>query len=190
MKRFSLLGMAALACLGFGVADRAQAQFGPYNPPISPYINIIRGGSSPAVNYFNIVQPQMEFNNAIGSLAGQQNAGTQGGGTGTAVPTGHPIAFGNFSPYYNPRGALAYYGGGFGGGGMGGGMGGMGGGMGGMGGGMGGMGGGMGGMGGGMGGMGGGMGGMGGGMGGMGGGMGGMGGGMGGMGGGMGGMGR
>jgi hypothetical protein len=170
--------VAILGLLVVGAGSGAYAQMpGPYQPPINPYINILRGGAPPAINYFNIVQPQLEFNAAISQLQMQQNIQGQAIAAGNTLgtTTGHPVMFGNYSHYYTRQGMGAGL---MGGSGMGygstGGMGGMGtGGMGSMG--MGGMG--MGGMG--MGGMG--MGGMG--MGGMG--MGGMG--MGGM--GMGGMG-
>ncbi len=194
--------LASLGLLLAGIGSQAHAQLSPFGPlqsPVSPYQNINRLGASPAVNWFTIVQPEIQFNNALGALAvGQGNLAGAITGSLYGETTGHPSMFGNYSHYYPGfymvmtrgrmgggmgmgGGGFSMMGGGYGGMGMGGmgmggmGMGGMG--MGGMG--MGGMG--MGGMG--MGGMGmGGMGGMG--MGGMG--MGGMG--MGGM--GMGGMGR
>jgi hypothetical protein len=140
MKSLKLFLTAAMALAVFGPTGRVHAQWGPYNPPISPYINIIRGGSSPAVNWFNIVQPQLEFNSAIGQLQSQQNAlGQAITSATTATTTGHPVSFGNYSHYYS-RGIGTSSsgiggGGGMGTGGMGmGGMGGMGmGGMGGMG---------------------------------------------------------
>ncbi|HEY7426751.1 MAG TPA: hypothetical protein VH682_21120 [Gemmataceae bacterium] len=137
--------VAILGLLGASLGSQAQAQFaGPSQPPISPYINILRGGAPAAVNYFNIVQPQLQFNEAIGQLQGQQaNLGqaiTAGSTLGTT--TGHPVLFGNYSHYYSRAGI----GGGTSGGGYGGmgtsgigmgmgsmGMGGMGMGMGGMG---------------------------------------------------------
>jgi hypothetical protein len=173
-----LAAVVLLVVVGLGFQAHAQmgTPYGPLNGPISPYININRFGASPAVNYFNIVQPQLQFNAAIDQLGVQQGALGQSMNSMANNPggmtTGHPVMYGNYLWFYNSRGVGGMGMGGMGGMGMGGmGMGGMG--MGGMG--MGGMG--MGGMG--MGGMG--MGGMG--MGGMG--MGGMG--MGGM--GMGGMG-
>ncbi len=166
-------GLAAVVLLvAAGLSFQVHAQFGPMQGPVSPYININRFGASPAVNYFNIVQPQLQFNAAIDQLSMQQGSlgSAMNAVTNTnMMTTGHPAMFGNYLWFYSSRGIGGM--GGMGGMGMGGmGMGGMG--MGGMG--MGGMG--MGGMG--MGGMG--MGGMG--MGGMGMGMGGMGMGMGGMG--------
>ncbi len=126
MKKIGLSATVALTLAVFGTAETAHAQMGPYNPPIDPSINIIRGGSMPAVNYFNLVQPLQQFNSAIGSLESQQNAMGQGMGQNTlGSTTGHPVMFGSYLQYYNPRGALALYGGG--GMGMGGmGMGGMG----------------------------------------------------------------
>jgi hypothetical protein len=142
-----------------GSQAHAQPMGGPSQPPVSPYINILRGGAPAGVNYFNIVQPQLDFNNAIGQLQTQQNGMGQAMAMGNTLgtTTGHPVMFGNLSHYYSVQRMGAGMGGmGMGGGGMGGmgagGMGGVGGMSGGMGG-MGGMGGGMGGMGGGMGGM-------------------------------------
>ncbi len=182
MKRVGVAVTAAMVLVICGTTGQVLAQVGMYNPPISPYIGLLRTGASPGVNWMNLVQPQMELYNAANQLQTQQyGLGQTVSGLGNAmVTTGHPVLFGSYLQYYG-RGIGAGMGmGGVGtggavgtGGGIGMGMGGMG--MGGMGMGMGGMG--MGGMG--MGGMG--MGGMG--MGGMG--MGGMG--MGGM--GMGGMG-
>jgi hypothetical protein len=79
---------------------------GPYQPPVSPYINILRGGAPPAINYFNIVQPQLEFNAAIGQLQTQQNIQGQAIATGNlfGTTTGHPVMFGNYSHYYTRQG--------------------------------------------------------------------------------------
>jgi len=170
MKQTWRGSVAILGLLVTGMGSQAPAQMpGPYQPPISPYINILRGGASPAINYFNIVQPQLQFNDAIGQLQTQQTSMGQAIATGSTLgtTTGHPVMFGNLSHYYSVQrmgAGMSMGGSGMGMGGMGSsGMGGMGmGGYGGMG--MGGMGSsGMGGMGmGGMGGMGmGGMGGMG-----------------------------
>jgi len=38
-------------------------------PAVSPYLNLLRGGSSPTQNYFNLVKPEVEFRSGI-----QQNS--------------------------------------------------------------------------------------------------------------------
>jgi hypothetical protein len=102
------------------------------------------------VNYFNLVQPQLQFNSAIGQLGVQQTALGQAISNPaiSGLTTGHPVMFGNYGHYYSSSFTPSSGGGmgissGFGVGGMragGMGMGGMGMGMGGMGMGMGGMG--------------------------------------------------
>ena len=135
MKRTGRNAVVFLAVLTIGMTSRADAQIvGPYQPPISPYINIRRAGAPAAVNWFNIVQPQLAFNEAIGQLQMQQTSLGQAMASSSALgmTTGHPVSFGNYSHYYR-MGGIGTGGGGMGGMGMGG-MGGMGmGGMGGMG---------------------------------------------------------
>jgi hypothetical protein len=145
-----------MAMVAFGTTGKALAQIGQYNPPITPYIGLLRTGASPGVNWMNLVQPQMELYNAANQLQSQQyGLGQAIAGAGNAlVTTGHPVMFGSYMQWYG-RGIGAGMGmgsvgtggavgtgggigmgmGGFGMGGMGmGGMGGMGmGGMGGMG---------------------------------------------------------
>jgi hypothetical protein len=74
---------------------------------------IMAPGGNPAINYFGIVQPQMETSRNLQQLQQQfQQLGTgdltQGGyGTTTAGPagtsmltTGHPVAFMNYAAYF------------------------------------------------------------------------------------------
>ncbi|HTU19292.1 MAG TPA: hypothetical protein VMG10_14625 [Gemmataceae bacterium] len=136
MKSLRLSLTAAMGLMTFGMAGHVHAQMGMglYNPPVSPYLNILRGGASPAINWFNIVQPQMQFGNAIGALEAQQGVLGQAVASQNALgtATGHPVMFGNYSHYYGMSSRLGMGGSRMGGMGMGGmGMGGMG--MGGMG---------------------------------------------------------
>ena len=102
MKRTGRNAVVVLAVLTLGLTSRANAQMGAYQGPVSPYINILRGGASPAINWFNIVQPQIAFDNAITQLQVQQSALGQALTTPTALgmTTGHPVMFGNYSHYY------------------------------------------------------------------------------------------
>lgn len=75
-----------IACFGLGFAlwltwtdGSAHAQFPGYQmdrsqtPGYSPYLNILRGGSSPAINYYGIVRPDITFGNSLYQLGVQQN---------------------------------------------------------------------------------------------------------------------
>ena len=105
-------GLIAMLFLGTGV--NAQPPIGSYTPPqvnpnpaFSPYLNLNRG-NNPAINYFGVVRPQFENQQAIQQLQ-QQFQGTQGmmPGQGGPVatedigPTGHRMGgFFNYSHYY------------------------------------------------------------------------------------------
>src|SRR4051794_3299640 len=60
----------------------------PLPPPVSPYLNLLRGGSSAANNYFNLVLPQIEYGNSINSLQQQVNTVATQVTTGTQGTTG------------------------------------------------------------------------------------------------------
>ena len=129
------LGFATLAVLSLGglQASQAQAQpypqqqrlgapqvggytgLGGYRPayqpavqPVSPFLNLANGGN-PAVNYYTIVQPQIDFRNQLQQLQGQvaitQDAMVGGPGL-PPVTTGHAVQFLNSSPYFM-RSAIA-----------------------------------------------------------------------------------
>ncbi len=57
---------------------RAQGLGGGYllpnrRPAVSPYINLLRTGSDPAINYYGIVRPEVAFRSSINSLDQQQS---------------------------------------------------------------------------------------------------------------------
>jgi len=113
-----LLGL--FATLIFGSTVSAQPQIGSYNPPVynpqplvSPYLNLNnnRGGVNPAINYFGIVRPQIENQQAVQQLQLQVQANhglIQGIGQGLGQvgneeigPTGHAMGgFFNYGHYY------------------------------------------------------------------------------------------
>lgn len=80
MKNFIAWSGFAVAIVS-AVTQSSPAQ-GPPAPPvfpmnrpvISPYLNLLRQGSSPANNYFNLVRPQIDFNNSINQLQRQTAA--------------------------------------------------------------------------------------------------------------------
>src|SRR5207249_2351287 len=81
----------------------------PPRPGVSPYLGLLAGGN-PAVNYYSIVRPQMEFRSAIAGLQMQQGLDTPANvdptdplGPGVS---GHPAYFDNLSHYYPVAGPL------------------------------------------------------------------------------------
>ena len=81
---------------------------GPYGPGLSPYLNLLRGGS-PAVNYYNGVLTERDrrfFQQQAGqSILGlEQEVNTLQPGTEDLLPTlsgtGHPTAFGYSGAYF------------------------------------------------------------------------------------------
>ncbi len=76
MKRFTWV-CCGLVVLGFGWgAGKARAQVPdftvPSPPPLSPYLNLFRPGASPALNYLNLVTPQLQNQANIQGLQQQQ----------------------------------------------------------------------------------------------------------------------
>jgi hypothetical protein len=75
MRVFSsgLLASLLFVCLS-PVEVRAQGR----KPPVSPYLNLARRDVNPAINYYGLVRPQLEFRNAIQRLDNQLTADQQG----------------------------------------------------------------------------------------------------------------
>jgi len=76
----------------------------PGRPTVSPYLNLLRRGTDPALNYYNLVRPQNEFINSIQQLQGQVSTNRQGisdlqKSTGLP-PTGHTTRFLSHSSYF------------------------------------------------------------------------------------------
>lgn len=88
----------------------------PYSPPVvSPYLNLLHRGN-PAVNYYGIVQPQIQdarqlqmlqfgLNRTAAEATAAEAAATTPGGLAT---TGHTVGFMTYTRYFNtissPRG--------------------------------------------------------------------------------------
>jgi hypothetical protein len=124
----------------FGTAGPGFAQvptpggFRPtYNlqPAFSPYLNLLRSGTNPAINYYGLVRPQNAFYSSIRQLQTETGTNAQGianlqQGQGLVnpflAPTGHVGQFMNYSRYFmTPTGVIpsggGYYAGGGGAGG-------------------------------------------------------------------------
>ena len=74
-------------------------------PAFSPYLNLARPGTAPALNYYGLVRPELQFRQSIqnlqGAVAANQQAigGVQAEATGVS-PTGHPTQFLNYGGYF------------------------------------------------------------------------------------------
>jgi len=87
----------------------------PLRPAFSPYLNLLNGGSSPALNYFGLVLPQQQFQQQAGQLQQQlntansdfqslqtQNQQLAGGLINLFLPaTGNVATFNNTGNYFN-----------------------------------------------------------------------------------------
>jgi hypothetical protein len=114
LVRRSLSGLLAVGLLAWVAPGRAGAQapfnqpgyVQPYRPVVSPYLNLLRGGQGAALNYYNLVRPQVQFGNSIQQLQQQTTlnqqsiTGLQQQQLGGIAPTGHPIQFLNHRQYF------------------------------------------------------------------------------------------
>jgi hypothetical protein len=114
------LGMSlfAVGALALCLAQEASAQYPQYyqrpglntysSPALSPYLNLLRGGS-PSANYYLGTLPELDrrakdiqFRAAILDLDRRVMAGPEEGEMGPLLAeTGHPTYFGNYGSYYN-----------------------------------------------------------------------------------------
>jgi hypothetical protein len=77
-------------------------------PAVSPYINLVRPGAAPAINYYGIVRPEIAFRNSIGQLQSDVDANRQlittgrdaGGAVAGGLATGHSAVFLNTGGYF------------------------------------------------------------------------------------------
>jgi hypothetical protein len=139
MNRWWNLALTGILAVGglAAIVVSAQAQIGSYTPPItqrpplSPYLNMNRPGTNPAINYFSLVQPQMQTQQQLQNLQYGQNLlnngtlGPQVAPLNQPVPittTGHPVYYFDYARYFPLSGLPSSIGGGggIGGGGAGG----------------------------------------------------------------------
>ena len=77
-------------------------------PAVSPYINLLRSGNNPAINYYGIVRPEIALRNNLLQLQGQQAATTTQqqdlAAALTLPPTGHVSGFQTQSRYFMTKG--------------------------------------------------------------------------------------
>lgn len=120
--------VVALAAVAAPAAAQPQVPGGGAQRPVfSPYLNLLNGGSSPALNYFGLVLPQQQFQQQAAQLQQQlsgansdflalqnQNRMLAGGLIDLFLPsTGHVGTFNNTGGYFNRvGGGSASFGGG------------------------------------------------------------------------------
>lgn len=101
-----LLGITAVLAM-LSLSDAVQAQPRPgistYSPPaVSPYLNLLRPGTLPAVNYFALVQPQIQTDQDIQGLSAGVNQNRQSLTNMNSLmsSTGHATQFMNLGGYF------------------------------------------------------------------------------------------
>ena len=118
MYKFIWLSGCCILATAFAATAHAQAPLGGApggagaNPAYSPYLNVLRRGNSPGVNYYGLVKPELEFRNAYQGLqqqfANNQLNTTQMSDPRTGLPyTGHTAVFLNTGGYFLNSGAGA-----------------------------------------------------------------------------------
>src|SRR5438128_1921378 len=97
--------IASLTSLGLLISlgqDQAMAQAP--RPTVSPYLNLLRPNTAPGINYYGLVRPQNDVNNALGRLQQQTTAEQQTVSnleTASTLPaTGHAVGFQNYQRYF------------------------------------------------------------------------------------------
>jgi hypothetical protein len=101
----SVFGLLVLgSCLARAQGPYVRPQTSPVSrPPLSPYLNLFRGGN-PAINYYGLVRPQQEFGNSIQEIQNEMHTPhttMTNPASGTNLPvTGHPTRFFGHQGYF------------------------------------------------------------------------------------------
>jgi hypothetical protein len=98
------IAAAALFAACLFAPGKADAQYRPNPPRVSPYLNLLRGGATPGLNYVNLVQPDIQTRNSIQQLQTQTVGNQQeiaGLEAGVLPVTGHAFGFQNHLAYFN-----------------------------------------------------------------------------------------
>jgi hypothetical protein len=111
MKRISSSFLVITFLCVQGVASAQAPTYAYSTPRTSPYLNLLRRGSSPAVNYYGLVRPEVEYRTAIGQLQQQTQANQQAiagvGAQGGVLTTGNVAGFMNYGSYFQNAGSGA-----------------------------------------------------------------------------------
>jgi hypothetical protein len=109
MRQF-LAALAIIVCCT-SLASAQPPGVRPYaRPAFSPYLNLNRFGSNPAINYYGLVRPQLRYNADIQRLQDstvelQQREPVVVGSE--LLPTGHATGFLNHQRYFLNKGGAA-----------------------------------------------------------------------------------
>jgi hypothetical protein len=118
-KPLLFLSMASLVYFVHASMSQAQPPRGGVNPAarpkFSPYLNLTRTDVDPALNYYGLVRPQVNFFNSIQQLDQQQSTLSDRQqelmAPSTLPPTGHTAGFLNHTKYFMSRGGAGLSGG-------------------------------------------------------------------------------
>src|SRR5690349_7604497 len=95
--------------LFFAGVGAAQAQYPNSRPTVTPWLNLYRGGNPVALNYYNLVRPELDFLASIQQLSQQVGANKQALTdltTPSGAPvTGHAAGFMTHGSYFQTQGA-------------------------------------------------------------------------------------
>jgi hypothetical protein len=108
--RLATIAVLGLTALSVGqarcqVVIRQGVGAPPPGPTVSPFINLLRTGNSPAANYYGLVRPQLQTNAGLQSLQ-QQILSAPGRpfigpeSADDTLVTGHAAVFMNLSGYF------------------------------------------------------------------------------------------
>jgi hypothetical protein len=118
MRRHQLLAVCVVGLVAASAS--AQPRVGPTagatapRPAVSPYLQLLRPGNSPGVNYYGLVRPQVDFRNSIQDLQQQittNQTDIAGLNTQLLPVTGHRTTFMNTGGYFGTGGLGAATGG-------------------------------------------------------------------------------
>jgi hypothetical protein len=111
----ALLGSMVFLAVG----ATAQAQYPGARPTVTPWLNLYRAGNPAALNYYNLVRPELDFRSSIAQLQLQTGANQQGIADLASAPagpvvTGHAAGFMTHNGYFQTQSGGGSAGGGFG----------------------------------------------------------------------------
>jgi len=97
-----LSALAVLAISSPAIAQPAAPRISP--PTVSPYLNLLRGNTSPTLNYYGLVRPEQQLRQSLQGVQSTANSNQanindlySGGGL---APTGVPGQFLNHGSYF------------------------------------------------------------------------------------------
>ena len=108
---------SALVWFGSGTPSMAQGPpvgVPPARPTLSPYVNLLRSGSSPTLNYYGLVRPELNNRQNFQALQSatannQRTIGDLQNG-GELKATGFPTQFLNYGSYFLNQGSGGFAG--------------------------------------------------------------------------------